>query len=92
MPVATDGISVDSPPMATTSPSLPDARTPTLDALGEYVIRPLEAIGFWTAVVLPFLYLPLLANGFTGNDPLAFAGLLALNVVALVAGHGYRRD
>lgn len=78
--------------MSTTTPTLPDAPSPSLDQLGTYVRRPLEALGFWTAVVLPFLYLPLLADGFTGNDPLAFAGLLTLNVLALVAGHGYRRD
>lgn len=78
--------------MSTTTPTLPDAPSPSLAELGEYVRRPIVALGFWTAVVLPFLYLPLLADGFTGNDPLAFAGLLALNLVALVAGHGYRRD
>ncbi len=78
--------------MSTTTPTLPEARAQTLAQVGRYVRRPLEAVGFWTAVVLPFLYLPLLADGFTGNDPLAFGALLALNVAALVVGHGYRRD
>lgn len=92
MALAVHCLGVAIPPMSTTTPSLPDAATPALGELGRYVRRPLEAVGFWTAVVLPFLYLPLLADGFTGNDPLAFAGLLALNVVALIAGHGYRRN
>lgn len=78
--------------MSTTSPSLTEPLTPSLSTLGAYVRRPLEATAFWTAVVLPFLYLPLLAGGFTGNDPYAFAALLVVNLVALLGGHGYRRD
>lgn len=51
-----------------------------------------RAIGFWLAVVVPFLYLPLLVRGFAGpSEVLAFVGLLLLNVVALVVGHGHRR-
>lgn len=51
-----------------------------------------RATGFWLAVVLPFLYLPLLLRGFGGRgELLAFAGLVVLNAVALVVGHEYRR-
>lgn len=46
---------------------------------------------FWTAVVLPFVYLPLLADGLEGDATL-FGGLLALNAVALLLGHEYRRE
>ena len=45
---------------------------------------------FWIAALLPFSYLPLL-----GSASVSFGGftkLLALNVVAVLVGHGYRRD
>ena len=49
-------------------------------------------IGFWTAVALPFLYVPLLVTGL-GTMPrrITFVGLLALNVTALIVGHRYKR-
>lgn len=51
-----------------------------------------RAVGFWLAVIIPFLYLPLVYRGFTSQIAiLAFVGLVLLNVVALVVGHGYRR-
>lgn len=54
---------------------------------------PLEVVGFWTAVALPFLYVPLLATGIsTQGELLTFVGLVALNVAALIAGHGHKRD
>lgn len=54
--------------------------------------RAFRATAFWLAVGLPFLYLPLLVTGFSGRDEQgAFVGLVILNVVSLVVGHGYRR-
>jgi len=54
---------------------------------------PLEVAGFWSAVLLPFVYLPLLLGGLhTQRAALTFGGLLALHVLAVVAGHGHRRD
>lgn len=55
---------------------------------------PLEVAGFWTAVVLPFLYMPMLLTGIeTGSgELLTFFGLLALNLAALMVGHGHKRD
>lgn len=51
-----------------------------------------RALGFWLAVAIPLLYVPLLVGGFAGRSKVvAFVGLLALNVVALVVGHDYRR-
>lgn len=52
---------------------------------------PLRFVGFWLAVTLPFLYLPLLYGGLTGEQGVVFAALLGLNAVALVVGHGYQR-
>ena len=54
---------------------------------------PLEVAGFWTAVVLPFLYMPMLFAGISGtNELLTFFGLLAFNLAALMAGHGHKRS
>lgn len=54
---------------------------------------PLEAVSFWSAIALPFLYMPLLLAGIsTQGELLTFIGLLALNVAALLAGHGHKRE
>lgn len=51
-----------------------------------------RAIGFWLAIVVPFLYLPLLVDGIGSPSEMEpFVGLLVLNVLALVGGHGHRR-
>lgn len=54
---------------------------------------PLEIVGFWSAVALPFLYVPLLVSGIsTQGELLTFVGLLALNLAALLAGHDHKRE
>ncbi|WP_049987457.1 hypothetical protein [Halobellus rufus] len=52
-------------------------------------LRNAKAASFWAAIVLPFTYVPLLAGGLTGGEALLFAGLVAVNALAFVAGHGY---
>jgi hypothetical protein len=52
-----------------------------------------QMVGFWTAIGIPFLYLPLLSVGTTSKtDLLVFGALLVVNVLALLAGRGHRRD
>ena len=52
-----------------------------------------RALAFWTAVVLPFLHIPLLASGLEASSEwYAFLTLLALNAAALYVGHGYGTD
>ncbi len=47
---------------------------------------------FWAAIVLPFLYVPILIHGLTSWVLLtAFLLLLAVNLVALYLGHYHRR-
>lgn len=82
--------------MSTMSPStqvretLRDSRAARLSAL---LRRPVEALAFWAAIVLPFVYLPLLVGGFeTTTDLLLFAGLIVANVVALLVGHDHNRE
>jgi tryptophan-rich sensory protein len=55
------------------------------------VAAPLRFVGFWVAIALPFLYLPLLFGGLDGQQALVFGLLLTVNALALVIGHGYRR-
>jgi len=52
-------------------------------------LRSTAAASFWAAIVLPFTYLPLIFGGLTGGEALLFAGLVALNVLAFVLGHGH---
>jgi hypothetical protein len=54
-------------------------------------VTAIRAVCFWTAIVLPFLYLPLLAVGIeTRSEGVALLVLLALNAVSLLVGHSYR--
>lgn len=52
------------------------------------VIRQVRRLAFWGSVLLPVAYVPLL-SGVAGYRPLLVAGLLALNAVCLLVGHGY---
>lgn len=54
------------------------------------VSGPLRTVGFWAAVSLPFLHVPLLLTGLDSvADTLAFAVLFGLNLLALLLGHGH---
>lgn len=56
------------------------------------LVQPLARIAFWAAIVLPFLYLPLLATGLnSGAETAAFVALLACNGLAIVLGQQYRQ-
>ncbi|MFP8954637.1 hypothetical protein ACLI4Z_16970 [Natrialbaceae archaeon A-arb3/5] len=54
---------------------------------------PAQFLSFWIAIALPFVHLPLLAQGL-GNPriTLAFLVLIGVNVLALYLGHGYNQD
>jgi hypothetical protein len=83
-----------------TSPSIPELRTvfeetpSSLSTLAAAMTEPLKGAAFWTAVALPFLYLPLLfATGLQNTTTTAaFVVLLALNVVTLLVGHQHRLE
>ncbi len=48
--------------------------------------------GFWTAIVLPFLYVPLLFYGLDSwVESTAFLTVLAVNLAALYVGHYHGR-
>lgn len=48
----------------------------------------LRAVAFWSSVLLPIAYVPLLYGG-VGGQVTAFLGLIALNVACLIVGHEY---
>ena len=51
-----------------------------------------ETVSFWGAIVLPFVYLPMLLVGLeTLERQLLFLGLLSLNVMMVVLGNQHRR-
>ena len=53
---------------------------------------PTQFLSFWIAIALPFVHVPLLAQGL--GDPqvtLTFLALLAVNACALYVGHGYNQ-
>ena len=57
------------------------------------LVKPFEVIGFWSAVALPFLYVPLVVNGpGTTAEQTALVGLVLAHVLALVLGHRHRSD
>jgi len=71
-------------------PSLGDSE---LTAIRETVVVPVQAVAFWVAVILPFLYVPLLATGLgSPGTTEAFFGLLGANALALFIGNAHLRD
>lgn len=54
---------------------------------------PAQFLSFWIAIALPFVHLPLLAQGLGDPDvTLTFFALLAINVFALYVGHGHNQQ
>ncbi|MEF8772737.1 hypothetical protein [Halodesulfurarchaeum sp.] len=57
------------------------------------LLRPFQALGFWAAVGLPFIYVPLVLRGLeTPSIQLTVAVLIAAHVLALVLGRHYNTD
>jgi len=56
-----------------------------------WIVKPLRVLSFWSAICLPFLYLPLLGRGLKTDAQIGvFIFLVALNIVVLITGHTYR--
>lgn len=80
--------------MASASPLETDSTT--LPQVGVQSVRnvlelPVRAAGFWTAVVVPFVLLGLLATGIAQQSPLLLSGLVGANLLGLVLGKDYKR-
>lgn len=63
-----------------------------VETAGKRLLAPVQFIGFWAAVALPLGYLPLLYDGSITDSADVLALLFVLNLVAMVVGHGYKRD
>lgn len=76
------------PSLARNFDRLKDAVPAVVDVL------PVGAIGFYAAILVPLLYLPMLGGqgGLTGGEVPLFVALLLVNAGALVLGQGYRED
>lgn len=62
----------------------------SVPVLSETVLVPIRGIAFWTAIFLPFLYVPLLLSGLeTTSTRTAFVALVICNALALFIGHSY---
>jgi len=82
-------------PMSSASPfrSPTDALTSGSVDFRTLAVRPVQFIGFWTAVVAPLAYLTLLMSGLDGRSLLLLlTGVFFANVLGLIVGRGYRAD
>lgn len=79
--------------MSSASPTRADQLRKAVDsqALQSTILTPFRFVGFWSAIVLPFAYMPLLFTDLQGATLTAFFVLLALHVVAIVAGREYNK-
>ena len=62
-------------------------------SVGQTLVAPIKGVAFWTAIALPFLYLPLLATGLQSSGVRTAFGVLVLaNALTLLVGHSYARE
>ncbi len=82
--------------MSSASPVHSDTAASTLQRIGvaplRRLVRPaVEFIGFWTAVLLPFVLLALIASGLAPQYPELVGSLVVGNLAGLGLGQGYNR-
>jgi hypothetical protein len=71
--------------------SAPPASAALARSVRHTVSGPARFVGFWATVALPFLYVPLVYDGFQSGEATVFVALLLVNAVAVLLGQGYRR-
>ena len=77
-------------PPSTMGTSNPRTSRPTSVA-ASVLLRPVRAVAFWTAVLLPFCALALVALGEIEPTVPTLTRALGLYVAALLVGHDHRR-
>lgn len=82
--------------MSSASPYESDSAATSPQPIGarfvnEFCVPAVQFVGFWAAVLLPFVLVGLLANGAVVERPSLAGSLLGANLVALVLGQGYNR-
>ncbi|MGM0389845.1 MAG: hypothetical protein ACQEP0_15350 [Natrinema limicola] len=69
-----------------------DSADGTLEKVVPSLAGPIRTTGFWGAIVLPILYLPVFITGLsTSFGASLFLGLVVLHLLALYVGHAHRR-
>ncbi len=85
-----------SPLLALTAAANESVLQPIAESTARFLLAPVRGVAFWSAILLPLTYLPLLfvdvpaSIGF-GADVHLVALLIALNVVAFLLGHEHRQ-
>jgi len=89
-------VRVGVPPVSSASPfrrrDSESPRLPGVQWLESRLVGSARFAGFWSAVILPFALLGLVASGTAGGRPALLTGLLVVNLVALRLGRGYEQD
>ena len=89
-PSVPDQRSADAGSSSTTDGS--DTTAGILERVAPGLVAPIRAAGFWTAIAMPFLYLPLLVTGLSSSfDAVLFVCLVVVNCLALYVGHPHCR-
>lgn len=94
------GVVLSYEPMSPQSPSRTELSgafdsdaLPSLYRYGAGLKTGVTTVAFWTAIILPFLHVPLLVTGLQQSSvQTAFVALVALNVLAVLLGQPHRRD
>lgn len=61
-----------------------------VESLRQRTLTVLLGVAFWTAIILPFLYLPMLVTGLQSYaQSTVFLVLIVLNALTLLLGHPY---
>ena len=81
-----------SPPAEAESPPQAEAESPPQAAHSLSLTQSIRWLGFWAAIVLPAVYLPVLSLGIGTHTGAVFLGLLGCQLLALLAGHQYKRS
>lgn len=63
----------------------------SVTSLRESLAPPVRFLGFWTAIVSPFLLLGFVTTGLAAEYPVVVTGLFVANVAGLVLGSNHNR-
>lgn len=69
--------------------SVPTEKSSVESLFHSHALRPLQFIGFWTGVLAPLAYPPLLLGGLDASSIVLLLGVVAVNVFGLLLGRGY---
>ena len=85
------------PLLALTAAATESVLQPVAESTARRLLAPVQGVAFWSAIVLPLTYLPILfsdaasASGPLGSDLPLVALLIVVNVLAFLLGHDHKR-